>query len=78
MIILKRLDLFWGHRNCSVRRKIAVQRAAIETKVMYGLEALQLPKSAVAKLDVFQLKGLRKILRMETTYVNRGNTNEEV
>ena len=26
----------------------------------------------------FQLKGLRKILNMETTYINRENTNEEV
>ena len=50
----------------------------LETKLMYGLEALQLPQSAVAKLNVFQSKGLRKILRMGTTYVNRGNTNEEV
>ena len=37
-----------------------------------------MPQSAIARLDVFQLKGLRKILRMETTYVNRANTNEEV
>jgi hypothetical protein len=77
-VILKKLDLFWGHSNCSLRRKLAVQKAVIETKLMYGLEALQLPQTAISKLDVFQLKGLRKILRMETTYVNRANTTEEV
>ena len=30
------------------------------------------------KLDTFHLKGLRQILRMQTTYVNRANTNELV
>ena len=30
------------------------------------------------KLNVFQLKGLRKILKMDTTYINRANTNKKV
>ena len=30
------------------------------------------------KLDAFQLKGLRQILKLQTTYVNRNNTNEHV
>ena len=61
-----------------MRRKIQVQEAVVNTKLMYGLESLQLPMTAYKKMDVFQLKGLRKLLQMETTYVNRANTNEEV
>ena len=34
--------------------------------------------TAYKKMDVFQLKGLRNLLKMETTFVNRANTNEEV
>ena len=30
------------------------------------------------KLDSFQLKGLRKILRLDTTFINRSNTNKKV
>ena len=30
------------------------------------------------KLDLLQRKGLRKILKLETTYVNRDNTNAVV
>ena len=78
MVVLKKLDLFWRHGNASLRRKIQVQEAVINTKLMYGLESLQLHMTAYKKMDVFQLKGLRKLLKMETTYVNRANTNEEV
>ena len=30
------------------------------------------------KLDVFQLKGLRQLLKMQTTFVNRANSNAKV
>ena len=50
----------------------------IRSKPLYGLESAQLNDSHLAKLDVFQLKGLRKILRMQTTFMNRANTNERV
>ena len=53
-------------------------KAVIDTKLMYGLESLQLPPMAAKTLDTFQLKGFRKIMGMKTTYVNRANTNEEV
>ena len=35
-------------------------------------------KTLLRKLDTFQLKGLRKILKMHTTYIDRDNTNKEV
>ena len=45
---------------------------------MYGLEGTQLPSYLSKKLDVFQLKGLRKILGWKTTFVDRSLTNERV
>ena len=45
---------------------------------MYGLETLHLTQSMARTLDVFQLKGLRKILGWETTFINRGNANRKV
>ena len=59
-------------------KKMQVQDAVVNAKLVYGLESLQLPKTAHKKMDMFQLTGLRKLLRMETTHVNRANTNEEV
>ena len=45
---------------------------------MYGLETLQLTEAMSKKLDVFQLKGLRQILKLETTFINRANSNQKV
>ena len=70
--------LFWRHSNCQAAFKLRVLDAVIRSKLVYGLETAQLNDSHLSKLDVFQLKGLRKILRMQTTFVNRANTNEKV
>jgi hypothetical protein len=74
----KKLDLFWGHSDCSVRQKLLVHDAVIRSKLMYGLESLQLNESALKRLDTFQLKGLRKILKLKTTYIDRANSNARV
>ena len=39
---------------------------------------MYLTKIQLRKLDTFQLKGLRKILKMKTTYIDRSNTNKRV
>ena len=55
-----------------------MQDAVIRSKVLYGLESAELTQDILKKLDVFQLKGLRKILRLNTTFVDRFNTNKRV
>ena len=52
--------------------------AVARSKLLYGLESAQLTQAAVLKLDVFQLKGLRKILKLQTTFVDRANSNQYV
>ena len=39
---------------------------------------MQVNGSLKRKIDAFQLKGLRQILKLETTYINRANSNEHV
>ena len=78
MATFKKLDLFWAHSNCSKQFKLLVQDAIIRSKLLYGLESEQLKSENMHKLDVFQLKGLRKILKITTTFVDRTNTNERV
>ena len=72
---LKKLDLFWRHSDCPERFKLMALDAVIRSKVLYSLESAELGAAIMNKLDVFQLKGLRKILRLDTTFVNRSNTN---
>ena len=45
---------------------------------IYGLESVQINDSLKNKIDAFQLKGLRQILKLQTTYMNRTNSNEHV
>ena len=52
--------------------------AITRSKLLYGLETVQLTEATAKKLDVFQLKGLRQILRLQTTFVNRANSNKFV
>ncbi len=78
MTVLKKLDLFWLHSDCPTRTKIIALDAIIRAKLLYGLESAQLIPSVLKRLETFQLKVLRKILRLQTTYMDRANTNKKV
>ena len=58
--------------------KNVVFNAVIRAKLMYGLESVQLNQTELQKLNTIQLKCLRRILNMTTTFVNRENTNAKV
>ena len=78
MAIMKKLDLYWLHARCPVKWKVLVLDAVIRSKLLYGLETATLSDASQRKINAFQLKGLRKILGMHTTFINRDNTNERV
>ena len=78
MITMKKLDIFWRHSNCDIATKIHVAEAVLRAKLLYGLESTQLNPAVTRRLETFQLKVLRKILRLDTTYVNRENTHNLV
>ena len=75
MGVLRRLDLFWRAANCSKKWKLQVYNAVIVTKLLYGLENIEGTEATHKLLDTFQLKGLRKILRKNITFIDRENTN---
>eukprot|EP00959_Pyramimonas_sp_CCMP1952_P195106 4079842-Pyramimonas_sp.AAC.1 len=78
MALLKKLDALWLHSDCPKRFKLLALDAVIRAKLLYGLESAQLNASVVDHLNAFQLKGQRNILRLDTTYVNRSNSNARV
>ena len=78
MTILKRLDIFWRHCDVKNAFKINTLDAVIRSKLLYGIDSAQLTTSNQRRIEVFQLKGLRKTLKMTTTYVDRHNSNAEV
>ena len=77
-ITWKRLNLIWKIGKCTTKTKLKYYNAVVKTKLTYALETMFLTKTQLRKLDTFQLKGLRQILKMHTTYIERANTNKEV
>ena len=78
MGVWKKLGLFFKSSDCSVRLKLQVFNAILRSKLMYGLESAQLTESSRQRLGTFQLKGLRQILKITTTYVDRQHSNTYV
>ena len=73
-----RLQAYWKATSANKKWQLIIFDAIVRSKLLYGLETIHLTQSMAKKLDVFQLKGLRKILGMSTTFINRGNTNDKV
>ena len=73
-----KLQPYWKATGASKRWQLLIYDAIIRSKLLYGLETVQLTEATAKKLDVFQLKGLRQILRLQTTFVNRANSNKFV
>ena len=66
--ISKRLENFWKHSNTPKRLKLHVYDAVIRSKLLYGLDTANITQSLLKRMDAFQLRGLRQILGIETTW----------
>ena len=64
--------------TCQVNLKLNVYHAVIITKLLYGLETLQCTNKIMGNIDVFQMKGLRKVLGIPPTLIDRTWTNATV
>ena len=72
------LRIFWKQAHCSAGNKIRIFDAVVKSRLLYGLQTLEIPDAQMSRLEAFHYKGLRQIVRMETTFMNRANTNNEV
>ena len=75
MATLNKLHFFWKKSNCPIGFKLNVFDAVIRSKLVYSLEAVQLNPNMLQKMNAVQFRGLRRILGLEHTYVNRSNSN---
>ena len=77
-ITLQKLQIFWRRSNCPTSYKIIALDAVVRSKLIYGTDAMQLNEPEFKKVEKFHLQGVRKILKWDTTYINRENTNEKI
>ena len=76
--ICNKLKLFWNKARTSLRWKLKVFHSIIRSKLLYGLECIQLNQAERNKLNAFQIKCYRRILHIPPTSVDRTVTNEDV
>ena len=73
-----KLHIFWRHGLLTMRDKLLIYDALIGSKLSYGLHVLSLREGLINKLDAFYYKGLRKILKVPSTFINRHYSNTKL
>ena len=73
-----RLLPYWKATNANLKWQLLIFDAVIKSKIVYGLETVHLTQAMMKKIDAFQLRCLRKILGLASTFTDRRNTNQAV
>jgi len=73
-----KLKIFWQKAKTDVKWKLQVYDAIVKSKLLYGLECIQLTQVEQNRLDAYQMKGIRRILSIPPTFVDRTWTNKMV
>ena len=80
----RKLGVFWKNSACPLHTKLHIYDAVIRAKLVYGLETIAILETWQLRLNAFHLRGLRQILKKETTYAQmiqgevKSNTNESI
>ena len=69
---------YWKASNANQKWQLIIFDAVIRSKLLYGLETVHLTNALLKKVDAFQLRCLRRILKLAPTFVDRSNTNMAV
>ena len=73
-----KLKLFWNKADTTMKWKLQAFNAIVRSKLMYGLETIQLPQVILNRLDAFQMKQTRRILHIPPTFEDRSMSNKKV
>ena len=76
LVTCQRLKPSWYKTNCSYKWKLQVYNAIVVAQLTYGLSTVQLTPAMLKRLDAFQMRGLRFILKIEHSYYCRISNNE--
>ena len=65
------LQKVWGHTSIPTKRKVRIFDACVTSKLTYGLQTACLNKTERRRLDGFQARCLRVILRITPSFLSR-------
>ena len=77
IVHFKKFKGFWRKANEGPKWKLQVYNAVIFAQLVYGLETVHSTESQGKRLDAFQAKGLRQLLKIDHSFYSR-ITNEDV
>ena len=78
MALLTKLRVSFRHCDCTVGFRMQVVDAVLRSKLLFGLKSAQLKQEHMNQMNKFRVKGLRKMSRMQTTFIDKANTNARV
>ena len=61
----------WSHASISIRRKVKIFDSCVVSKLAYGLQSACLNQAERRRVDGFQARCLRQILRIPPSFVSR-------
>ena len=70
-----KLVTYWKATNASKKWQLIIYDAIIRSKLLYGLETVYITEDQQKKLNAFQMRGIRTILKKQSTFMDRSNTN---
>ena len=74
-----KLHAFWKDTSANRKWQLLIDDAVIRSRLLFhGLETVHLTKSLARQPNAFHHRGLHKILNLDSTYVNRANTNAKL
>ena len=77
MTVAKKMNKLLRHIGCTKTWRLQVYNAVIVSKLCYGLESLEVTDDLMNRLDAFQIRGLRAIMKIEHSSKSH-ITNEEI
>ena len=67
----EKLRRVWAHSGLSRSRKLEVFNACISSKLLYNLHSVWLSAAELIKVDAFQNRCLRRVLKIPPSYISR-------
>ena len=65
------LQRIWSHANLPIRKKLALFKSLVLSKLQYGIESMWLNQCERRRLDAFHCKCVRRILKIQHSYFSR-------
>jgi len=69
---------YWKATHANVKWQLIIFDAVIRSTLLYGLETIHLMGAMLKKTDAFQMRCLRRILKIPSTFIDRQNSNKVV